>query len=107
MLEFYDTYFKPNNSLLVIVGDITVAEAQAQAERVFGGWQPDEAPDFLDYPEAELGDSSVIYLVDRPESEQAAIQVGNRGIDARNPDRYALIVANAVLGGGQLILAPF
>ncbi|MCB0163412.1 MAG: insulinase family protein, partial [Anaerolineae bacterium] len=46
------------------------------------------------------GDTSVIYLVDRPESEQATIQIGNRAINARNPDRYALIVANSVLGGG-------
>jgi len=48
-----------------------------------------------------LGDTSVIYVVDRPTSEQATVQVGNRAIDARNPDRYALSVVNTVLGGGS------
>lgn len=101
VVDFYQTYTKPNNTLLVIVGDISLEEAQAQAGRVFGGWEAGEVPDYLDYPPAEVGDTSVIYLVDRPESEQATIQIGNRGINARNPDRYALIVANAVLGNGS------
>lgn len=100
VVEFYDTYFKPNNALLVIVGDITPEEVRAQTERVFNDWEAENVPDFLDYPKAELGDASVIYVVDRPDSEQATIQVGNKGINARNPDRYALIVTNAVLGSG-------
>lgn len=101
VIDFYQTYYKPNNVLLIITGDLISAEARAQTERAFGGWQSGEAPDFLDYPEAKLGDTSVIYLLDRPHSEQATIQIGNRAIDARNPDRYALTVVNTVLGGGS------
>lgn len=100
LVQFYETYYKPNNALLVVVGDITRAEAQAEVERIFGGWQPGDVPDYLDYPEVNVGDTSVIYLVDRPESEQATIQIGNRAINARNPERYALEVVNSVLGGG-------
>lgn len=101
VLEFYDTYVQPNNALLVVVGDISLDEARRHIERAFGGWQPGDVPDFLDYPKAALGDTSKIYLVDRPGSEQATIQIGNQGINARNPDRYALIVANAALGNGS------
>lgn len=101
LIEFHQTYFKPNNALLVIVGDITAEEAKSETERVFGDWEQGQVPDFLKYPEAKLGDTSTIYLVDRPTSEQATIQVGNRAINARNPDRYALEVVNAVLGGGS------
>jgi zinc protease len=100
VVDFYGTFFKPDNALLVIVGDITAEEARAQTERVFAGWEPGQVPDFLDYPEAEVGDTSVIYVVDRPESEQATIQIGNRGINGRNPDRFALTVVNTALGGG-------
>jgi predicted Zn-dependent peptidase len=101
VVEFHQTYFKPNNALLVIVGGIDAEEAQAEAERVFGDWQEGDVPDFLDYPEAELGDTSAIYLVDRPTSEQATVQVGNRAINARAPERYALSVINTVLGSGS------
>jgi len=100
VLDFHETYFKANNALLVVVGDTTFEEVQTQAGRVFGDWEPGEVPNFLGYPEAEPGDTSVIYLVDRPDSEQATIQIGNRGINARNPDRYALDVVNTALGGG-------
>ncbi len=100
VVDFHQTFFKPNNALLVIVGDLSFEDAKAQTERAFDGWEPGTVPDFLNYPEAQLDDTSVIYLVDRPDSEQATIQIGNRGINARNPDRYALAVANAVLGSG-------
>jgi zinc protease len=101
VVKFYQTFFKPNNALLVIVGDLTSTEVHAQTEGTFGGWPSGSVPDFLNYPPAKLGDTSVMYLVDRPHSQQATIQIGNRAINARNPDRYALAVVNAVLGGGS------
>jgi zinc protease len=99
--EFYRTFWRPNNALLVVVGDMSAEEARRETERAFRFWRAGEVPDFLDYPVAEEGDRSKIYLVDRPTSEQATIQVGNLAINARNPDRYALEVVNAVLGSGS------
>lgn len=101
IVDFYNTFFKPNNALLVIVGDISLEEARALTEQAFGDWPEGEVPDYLDYPEVKVGDTSLIYLVNRPNSEQATIQVGNRAINARNPDRYALEIVNTVLGGGS------
>jgi predicted Zn-dependent peptidase len=99
--DFYKTFYRPNNALLVIVGDLTPEAAREEAERAFGMWKMVDVPEFLNYPETAAGDGSVIYLVDRPESEQATIQIGNRAIDARDPDRYALEVLNALLGRGS------
>jgi predicted Zn-dependent peptidase len=101
VVKFYQTYYRPNNALLVIVGDLTPQEARTQTEQAFGSWQSGPVPDYLKYPQARPGDTSQVYLVDRPNSQQATIQVGNRAIDARNPDRYALAVVNTVLGGGS------
>ena len=101
--DIYDLYkhiFVPNNALLVIVGDLTLAEAKAETQRVFGSWPKVGMTNWWAYPAAQMGDSSVIYLIDRPDAEQATVQVGNRGIDAFNPDRYALQVVNTVLGSG-------
>lgn len=97
---FHRTFYRPGNALLVIVGDLTLEEARAETERAFGFWAPGETPEHLIYPEAQTGDTSVIYLVDRPGSQQATIQVGNLAINARHPDRYALEVVNTVLGSG-------
>jgi zinc protease len=99
--DFHRTYYRPNNALLIIVGDLTEEEARAQTERSFGMWQPAEVPELFDYPQAAPADTSVIYLVDRPDSEQATIVVGNVAIDARNPERYSLEVVNSLLGSGS------
>ena len=99
VVKFYETFYKPNNALLVIVGDMRAADAQKMTADALGGWPTGDVPDFKSYPKATVGDTSVIYLVDRPESQQATVQIGNRAIDARNPDRYALELVNAVLGG--------
>lgn len=101
VMKFYETYYKPNNALLVIVGDMSEADAQTMTEDALGSWPSGTVPDLGQYPEAIVGDTTVIYLVDRPESQQATVQVGNRAINARNPDRYALLINNAVLGGGS------
>jgi predicted Zn-dependent peptidase len=60
VVNFYKTYFKPNNALLVIVGDLAPEAARAQTKRAFGGWPTGSVPDFLKYPQAKLGDTSVI-----------------------------------------------
>ncbi|MCL1464338.1 M16 family metallopeptidase [Argonema galeatum] len=100
LIKFHNTFFKPNNSLLVIVGDITLAQAKVETERVFGNWQSGKVPNFLTYPPNRMGDTSSIYLIDRPGAEQATILIGNLGLDARNPESYPLLVANTVLGEG-------
>ncbi len=99
LANFHETYFKPNNALLVISGDLSEETARAQAEHLFGQWQAAEVPDYLDYPEAASGDSTVIYLVDQPDAGQANIRVGNLAIRGAAEDRFPLIVANHVLGG--------
>lgn len=99
--KFYQTYYRPNNALLVVVGDLSAADAQAMTKQALESWPKGDVPDFKNYPKATVGDTSVIYLVDRPEAQQATVQIGNRAIDARNPDRYALELVNAVLGGGS------
>ncbi|MEX1021180.1 MAG: pitrilysin family protein [Litorilinea sp.] len=97
---FHRTFYRPGNALLIIVGDLTLEEAQAETARAFRFWAPGATPDYLDYPEAEPADTSVIYLVDRPGAQQSTVQVGNLAINARHPDRYALEVVNTVLGSG-------
>lgn len=54
LMHFYKQWYKPNNAVLVVVGDVTVDEVKTQAERFFGHipagtlpvieksfWQPD------------------------------------------------------------------
>lgn len=51
VVEFYRKYYVPNNASLVVVGDVTEAEAFAEAERLFGKWQKHDITDPEPQPE--------------------------------------------------------
>jgi zinc protease len=96
---FHDKYYAPNNAILAIAGDLTVAQATALAKKYFGEWKnhPVEA--------AALGNvtgptAAKIYLVDRPGSVQSNILAGGLSLRRSDPDHIALSVTNRILGGG-------
>jgi Predicted Zn-dependent peptidases len=41
---FYDAYYRPNNAVLIVVGDVTPAESQRLAAGAFGEWQRKPVP---------------------------------------------------------------
>jgi zinc protease len=100
IVAFHDRWFKPNNALLVIVGDITTQQAQAEVNRVFGDWQPGSIPTLFDYPPIQPPNPGTLHLIHRPNSEQATVYVGNPSVTARDPARYPFTVVNALLGVG-------
>ncbi|MFW6093651.1 MAG: M16 family metallopeptidase [Pseudomonadota bacterium] len=95
---FHDTWFKADNATLVVVGDTSLAEIRPRLERHFSDWQPGEVP------QKNLGpvtppDEPVVYLVDRPESQQSMIIAGQAAPPKANPDEVAIEAMNDVLGG--------
>lgn len=102
LASFHESYFKPNNALLVITGDLDVEEARAQAEHSFGEWKAADIPDSARALEVNGAENMVIYLVDQPDTDEATIRVGNLAVRGTAEDRFALIVANHILGGRSL-----
>ena len=97
LLAFHARFFAPNNTLLAIVGDVTVDEALAVAVKVFGEWTRAEAP-----PEPAVKPpepAKRVVLVDRPGAVQTEIRVGHAGIARKNNDYMALDLAVRILGG--------
>jgi hypothetical protein len=96
---FHDRYFRADNALLVVSGDVTTAQVQELARKDFGAWKGGGAPQvaFTD-PPARQG--TTIYLVNRPGSVQSNILVGDVAIRPDNPDYYPLQVMNQIVGGG-------
>ena len=43
LLDFYRTYYRPSNAVLVVVGDIDSDEAFKEIQDVYGAWEPAEA----------------------------------------------------------------
>lgn len=97
---FYDTYYRPNNAVLIVVGDVTPAESQALATRAFARWTAKPIPAGAEaIPARPAAHATAVYLVDKPGAAQSEIRIGH-ALAARSmsPDYYALRVLNAALG---------
>jgi zinc protease len=54
MMVIKEKYYVPNNSLLVICGDVEPQQAFAMAKRIFGDWQPSDVDPHVKYPIPEF-----------------------------------------------------
>ena len=95
--EFHRRYFAPNNSILAIVGDVAADEAMAAATSVFGDWQR-QAVQPPPLPEPPRPTRRIV-VIDKPDSVQTAVRVGQLGIPRKTPDYMSMDQAIRILGG--------
>lgn len=98
LVNWHRAHVVPNNSFLVAVGDVQPAQVQQAAERAFRSWRARPVPETQYAPAPERTAREVV-VVDRPESVQSVIYVGNLAIARNDPAYVPLTVANQVLGG--------
>jgi predicted Zn-dependent peptidase len=91
--------YTPQNSILGIAGDVKAAEIVPKLEKALAGWKRTDLKEVLPENPRPVQSKNVI-LVDRPNSVQTTVMMGNIAIDRRDPDYVALTVANHILGGG-------
>jgi zinc protease len=98
LAKWHDTWFKPNNATLLIVGDTTLAAIKPKLEKLFAGWKPGDVPKKNVTKVAEP-EKNVVYLIDRPDSKQSIIFGAQLGPPRNDPDAVALQIVNGVFGG--------
>jgi zinc protease len=98
LTRFHESRFRPGGSALVFAGAITLADAQALAQKAFGSWSG-PAPATVAVPPAAPSPGGRIYLVDRQDAAQTVITQALPGLPRGSPDFYALTLADAVWGG--------
>src|ERR1044071_173453 len=99
LADFHSTYYRPNNAIIAIVGDVTMKELMPKLEKAFGDWERGTVP-ATTIPPAPAQSESRIYLIDRPGSVQTVLQLGTLGIERTSPDYFAVLLADRVLGDG-------
>lgn len=98
--QYYETYYRPNNAYLVIVGDITPAEARANAEQYFGSWESGDIPT-ASYASPNAPDGAKVSIVNKDGAVQSVIRI-TYPVDLK-PGTANVIparVMNSILGGG-------
>ncbi|HLL21152.1 MAG TPA: pitrilysin family protein [Kofleriaceae bacterium] len=98
--KFYDTYYQPNNALLVVVGKTNVAAVKESATKHFGaiakGAEPPRPAAQAQEPEQKGKRKEVV----EPGQIGLAL-VGFKIPPAKHKDVYALQVASIILGAGE------
>lgn len=98
LVKWHDTWFKPNNATLLIVGDTTLAEVTPKLEKLFAGWKPGEVPK-KDVATVQMTQKPEVYLVDRPGSGQSVIFGGLLAPPRNDPQAIPIQLVNAIFGG--------
>lgn len=96
--NFVASFYIPNSSHLIVVGDIDPGKTLAEIEKAFGTWKAGTVP-ARENPATPTRDKRQIYFVNRPGSVQSSIYIGNISIPRKDKDYFAIRTANIIFGG--------
>ena len=99
--KMHSRYYRPDNAILVIGGDINAKDGIALATKYFGDWQKPTAPlPAVSAPTANTtAKTGRIVVIDKPDAGQAAVYLARTGINRKDTDYFRGIVTNSVLSG--------
>jgi zinc protease len=94
----YKEFWRPNNAILILCGDIKMQQAVALAKKYFGAWKKAELPK-LEVPPTNPPSERMVYLVDKQDAPSSVIFIGSLAPTRYNPDYVPIEVMNTLLGG--------
>ena len=95
--SYQQTYYRPNNAFLIVVGDVAPDAVFAAAEKAFGGWERRALPETKRDDLPALKGRTLVF-VQRPDSVQSSISVGNFTPQRDDARWYTLQLANQIFG---------
>jgi len=99
--DFHKNYFTPNNTYLVVVGDVDYNSVKKQVNKYFGKWKKSDFKSVAVPNEKVNEKNTVIDFVDMPNAVQSNISLTNNvDLKMKDPDYHSVLIANKILGGG-------
>ena len=96
----FNTYYKPNNAYLIIVGDIDPQETKKLVISLFDNWKKGVIP-VSNFPKPENVTTAEINFVNMSNANQSELSIVNTiDLTLGDTDYYAALLANKILGGG-------
>jgi zinc protease len=96
--RFHRSHYRPNNAFLLVVGAVEPEPTFAAVEKAFGTWTRGDVPKpTFTAPPTITGRR--VYFVQRPNSVQSSISVGNIAVKRADPRWFELSLANTIFGG--------
>jgi zinc protease len=98
--KYHDSTVRPDLTTIVVIGDVTPAEAKAVIEKWFGDWKAEGPKPETTLPAVPVNKASAANVAD-PQAVQDSVYLGEQlKLNRFDPDYYPLQLGNHVLGGG-------
>ncbi|WGV23283.1 M16 family metallopeptidase [Halotia branconii] len=98
LVEYHQTYFRPDNVVISIAGRVTLADAVALVEQVFGDWQaPTQALPTITLPEIQVSPQHQLKPI---QTQQSIVMLGYLGSSVMSVDYAPLKLLSTYLGNG-------
>jgi zinc protease len=97
-VKFHETWFRPNNSTLVVAGDTNLAELTPKLEALFDGWKTGQIP-AKSVPTVQPPSKVFVYIVDKPGATQSVILAGHASLPPNAQAEAAIQAMNDDIGG--------
>ena len=98
IVSFHDKWFKPNNSTLIVVGDISMDELKSKIDKLFKNWKSGDAPK-KKIENVSHKTAPVVYVMDKPGSPQSVVIAGHVAPPRSDENYLEMEALNYVLGG--------
>lgn len=95
--QHYKRFFSPQNSALIVVGDIAKSELIKILQSSFGSWEKSN-PD-LSYPADTPMPEKRIFIHHKKDTVQTEIRTGHLSVKRDEKNYYARLILNTILGG--------
>lgn len=98
--QFYDTYYVPNNAVLVVSGDFDEPEVRRMINGYFG-YLPPHPPVHRDTVMVPPLAGEIRDTINDPKAQLPAVFIGYRTVPEGHPDSYALQMLMDILANGE------
>jgi zinc protease len=97
---YYAKTYRPDLTTIVIIGDVTLADAKAAIEKYFGAWKTDGPKPDVTLPSVPPNGPAAVIVPDPGRIQDEVVLAQELGLNRFHPDYYAVQLGNHVLGGG-------
>ncbi|KZC18463.1 MULTISPECIES: M16 family metallopeptidase [Rhodanobacter] len=98
--HYYRQTFRPDMTIIVVVGKVDPAQAKQVVEQAFGAWKADGPKPDVDYAAVPANKPGQFNVPDASVSQDSVQMAQTIDVTRNDPARFALNIGNQVLGGG-------
>ena len=99
LVAFHKKFYYPNNMMLAVCGDFDTKQIIKKIERAFADWEKADV-ELSEVPQVNYEFRPTVNVIRKDDINQACIRLGHIGCMMNDPDYFALIVMNRILGTG-------